>query len=293
MTMDEQAKHRTAEIFSRKDLAWLLAWLGGLMVVWTWNMAFLNQPAFVRLGNASLNTLFVGAFVVVVSCLMGWLGGLALNTLSEARNKSGYLLLTFLFNLIRSVPQIVGVLIGYVILTMLIRADILRSELSQLIWMGCVISVFVFLEIADLVRERIQYFKSLDFVDAMLCCGIKESRIINIDILFKNSRAHLVHKMISVFGITIFLLCSIDFIISVGLSTDVSLSNFPTTLGGLLAKLDSKQDILAISSVLTDIGSIGTLFFEHLQGVSTAFIIVFTLLCLYNISNAFVKRHRL
>ncbi len=293
MTMDEQTKHRTAEIFSRKDLAWLLAWLGGLMVVWTWNMAFLNQPAFVRLGNASLNTLFVGAFVVVVSCLMGWLGGLALNTLSEARNKSGYLLLTFLFNLIRSVPQIVGVLIGYVILTMLIRADILRSELSQLIWMGCVISVFVFLEIADLVRERIQYFKSLDFVDAMLCCGIKESRIINIDILFKNSRAHLVHKMISVFGITIFLLCSIDFIISVGLSTDVSLSNFPTTLGGLLAKLDSKQDILAISSVLTDIGSIGTLFFEHLQGVSTAFIIVFTLLCLYNISNAFVKRHRL
>ncbi len=293
MTMDEQAKHRTTEIFSRKDLSWLLVWVGGLLVVWMWNMAFLNQPAFVRLGNASLNTLFVGAFVVVVSCLMGWLGGLALNALSEARNKSGYLLLTFLFNLIRSIPQIVGVLIGYVVLTILIRADILRSELSQLIWMGCVISVFVFLEIADLVRERIQYFKSLDFVDAMLCCGIKESRIVNIDILFKNSRAHLLHKLISIFGITIFLLCSIDFIISVGLSTDVSLSNFPTTLGGLLAKLDSKQDILAISSALTDISSFGTLFFEHLQGVSTAFIIVFTLLCLYNISNAFVKRHRL
>ncbi|MBI5471272.1 MAG: hypothetical protein HY961_02900 [Ignavibacteriae bacterium] len=278
---------------ARRDLLWLLVWIGGLIIVGAWDFAFLNQPALARLSRAVLNTLFVGTFVVCVSCLMGWLSGITLHALSEARNTFLYYVLTFLFNLIRSIPQIVGVLIGYVVLTLLIRADVLRSELSQLIWMGSVISVFVFLEISDLVRERIQHFKNLDFVDAMLCCGIKESRIVNVDILFKNSRAHLLHKMISVFGITIFLLCSIDFIVSVGLSTDVSLSNFPMTLGGLLAKLDSKQDILAISSAFTDFGSIGALFFEHLQGVSTAFIIVFTLICIYNISNAFVKRHRL
>jgi hypothetical protein len=73
----------------------------------------------------------------------------------------------------------------------------------------------------------------------------------------------------------------------------VSLSNFPITLGGLLAKLDSKQDILAIGAVFTEPSSFPMLFFEHLQGVSTAFTIVFTLLCLYKISNGLVKRLRL
>jgi len=268
-------------------------WAGGLILLWVWNVMFLNPPALAQLKAASLNTLIVGGLVVVFAFVFGWLNGLSLYSLEQAKSNIGYLLLTFVFNLIRSVPQIVGVLIGYVLLTILIRENILRGEFSQLVWMAIVISTFVFLEVVDMVRERIDYYKKLDFFDAMLCCGIYETRIINVDILFKNSRAHLLHKLISIFGISIFLLCSIDFIISVGLSTDVSLSNFPMTLGGLLAKMDSKQDILAIGTILTNWRNMDSLFFEHLQGISTAFIIVFTLVCIYNISNGFVKRHRL
>jgi hypothetical protein len=77
------------------------------------------------------------------------------------------------------------------------------------------------------------------------------------------------------------------------LSTDVSLSNFPVTLGSLLAKLDSKQDILAIGSALSRIANAQSLFFEHLQGVSIVFVIVFSLLCIYKISNGLVKRYHL
>jgi ABC-type microcin C transport system permease subunit YejE len=174
-----------------------------------------------------------------------------------------------------------------------IEQEILRSPLSQLVWMAAVISVFVFLEVVDLIRERIAYYHTLDFFHAMLCCGIKEGRIINREILWKNSRAHLVHKLVSIFGAAVFLQCSIDFIVSVGLSTDVSLSNFPATLGNLLAKLDSKQDILAIGGVFTDILSAPSLLFEHLQGISTAFAIVFTLVCVYKIANGLVRRYRL
>lgn len=276
-----------------KDKLWLLVWWGGLGCLWLWNALFLNAPAFERLREASLNTLLVSILVVAFAFVLGWASAVSLHFLDEARRRSPYLFVTFLFNLIRSVPQIVGVLIGYVVLTLLIQRDALRQETAQLVWLAFVISLFVFLEVTDMIRERIGFYRKSDFFDAMLCCGISEGRIINREILFKNSKAHLLHKLISVFGATIFLLCSVDFIVSVGLSTDVSLSNFPTTLGGLLAKMDSKQDILAIGTVVFDWRNIGSLFFEHLQGISTAWTIVFTLLCLYKISNGFVKRHRL
>jgi hypothetical protein len=127
----------------------------------------------------------------------------------------------------------------------------------------------------------------------MLCSGVRESRIINFDILWKNSIAHIAQKLVSTFAMAIFLQCSIDFIISVGLSTDVSLTNFPVTLGGMLATMDSKQDILAISMLFEEIGYWPNLLFRHLQGVSAAFSLVFTLVCMYRVSNGLIRRHNL
>ena len=278
--------------FRKKDKLWLMIWLAGLAGVALWDAAFLNQPAFALIQTAFVNTLIAGVLVVVFSLVLGWPIGVALHFL-ETQRRFFYLLFTFALNVIRSIPQIVGILVDYIILTIFIEQDILRDQFSQLVWMAFAISLFVFLEVVDLVRERIAYYNKLDFVQAMLCCGIKEGRIINRDILWKNSRAHLLHKMISVFGIAVFLQCSIDFIISVGLSTDVSLSNFPVTLGSLLAKLDSKQDILAIGSVFTKPANATSLLFEHLQGVSVAFVIVFTLFCVYKIANGLVRRFNL
>jgi ABC-type dipeptide/oligopeptide/nickel transport system permease subunit len=200
---------------------------------------------------------------------------------------------TFVLNVLRSIPQIVGVLLGYILLTLFIENDILRSPISQLVWMSFVISIFLFLEIVDLIGERVRYYEKLDFFQAMLCCGIKESRIINHEILWKNSRAHLLHKVVALFGSALFLQCSIDFTVSVGLSTDVSLSNFPVTLGNMLASIDSKQDILAVGAALWHPADLPSLPFRHLQGISVAFLIVFSLLCMYKISNGIVQRYRL
>ena len=216
-----------------------------------------------------------------------------LNSLKSRKNQTGYLFVTFLLNLIRSIPQIVGVLFGYVFVSHLIEKGILHSKIVVFPALACIMSVFIFLELVDLMRERIDHYKKLDFYNAMLVCGIPESRIINFDILWKNSRIHIFNKLISVFGVAVFLQCSVDFIISVGLSTNVSSVNLPTTLGSLLAKIDSKQDILAIGHTLTHPGYLPNIFFEHLQGITVAFLIVFTLLSIYNISNGYAERHRL
>ena len=118
-------------------------------------------------------------------------------------------------------------------------------------------------------------------------------RIINRDILWKNSRLHIFNKLISVFGMAVFLQCSVDFVISVGLSTQVNTVDLPTTLGGVLAHIESKQDILAIGHTLTHPFYFGNLFFQHLQGITTALLIVVSLLCIHNIANGFAERHRL
>lgn len=156
--------------------------------------------------------------------------------------------------------------------------------------MAISIASFQFLEVMDLLNERIEYFKKTDFFNALLVCGVKERTIINKEIFIKNSRAHILNKLIAVFGSSIFLQCSIDFILSIGLSTQISAVNFPITLGNLLARIDSKQDILAIGHTLMNPSYFGNLFFEHLQGITISFIIVFSLICMYKISNAIMER---
>jgi ABC-type microcin C transport system permease subunit YejE len=182
---------------------------------------------------------------------------------------------------------------GYVILTLFIQTGILTSQLYILMAMAIVIALFVFLEIYDLLWERIGHFRRLDFFDAMRVCGISERYIINREIIWRSSLVHLINKMIAIFGAAIFLLCSVDFIISVGLSTEISSVDLPVTLGSLLAKIDSKQDILAIGHTLSHWDYIFRLPFEHLQGITVALVIVFSLLCMYQIGNGYARRFRL
>lgn len=280
------------DLYSQKDRYWFLVWVLGIILIWIWNLLFLNKPALRQLESGFLNTLVISLLVIVLSTIFGW-GITLLHNIFERNFPRIQIGLIFIINLIRSIPQIVGILMGYVVLTILIQQRMITSQFSILIFMALVITIFVFLEIFDLLRERITYFSRRDFFDAMRVCGIKERYIINREIIWRSSRIHISNKLIAIFGISIFLLCSVDFIISVGLSTDVSSVNLPTTLGSLLAKIDSKQDILAIGHSLTHWNYISRLPFEHLQGITVALIIVFTLVCMHQIGNGYARRHHL
>jgi hypothetical protein len=276
-----------------RDQLWAFIWLGVVALLGVWDLLFLNKPALKQVATGFVNTFLVACMVIIFTLVLGWLVTNALHFLQVRRSRVGYLLLTFVLNLLRSIPQVVGILFGYVLVGLMIQTGAIRGNFGAFLLMACIISLFVFVELVDLMRERIDHYRKLDFYDAMLVCGVSESRIINFDILWKNSRIHIFNKLISVFGIAVFLQCSVDFIISVGLSTDVSSVNLPLTLGSLLAKIDSKQDILAIGNALTHPSYIGGIFLEHLQGVTVAFLIVFTLLSIYNIANGYAERHRL
>lgn len=281
------------QIFVKKDFRWIVIWIFGILFAGIWDILFLNKPALRQVTAGFVNTFAIALLVVVFTLLLAWGVTLALHFLKAFRNKMWYLLLTFLLNLIRSIPQIVGILFGYVGVSVLVQTGVLRSPAVIFPLLAFCVSLFVFIEFVDLMRERIAHYQKLDFYNAMRVCGISEGRVVNFDILWKNSRIHILNKLISVFGAAIFLQCSVDFIISVGLSTDVNAVTLPATMGSLLAKIDSKQDILSIGYALTHPGYIGSLFFEHLLGITVAFLIVFSLMSIYHIANGYAERHRL
>ncbi len=286
-------KQQLTNIYRQKDKWWTLVAVLVLLVVAVWDMLFLNRPALNLLFSALGHTLFVAGLVSLFSLLAGWAFSYMLLASADGPWRGLHTALRFVLNLVRSVPQLIGILLGYVGLTVFLVQGNLSGTWLILLLMATVIAIFIFAEMVDLLEERITYFKRLDFYDAMRVCGIPRRKIIHVDILWQNSRLHIINKLIAVFGMSIFLQCSVDFIISVGLSTEVSSVNLPVTLGSLLAKIDSKQDILAIGYSLTHPSYFTNLFFEHLQGVSVAFLIVFLLWSLYKIGNGYARRHRL
>jgi ABC-type dipeptide/oligopeptide/nickel transport system permease subunit len=276
-----------------KDARWLLIWIVGSIAIWTWDVIFLNRPALIQVANGFANTFIIAILVVGFTLVLGWIGTLLLHSLYNRSNRTVYLIATFFLNLIRSVPQIVGILFAYVGVSLLAQNGIVTSKALLFVIMAFCMSFFIFLELVDLMRDRIDHFMKLDFYSAMRVCGIPDRRIINFDILWKNSRMHIQNKLIAVLGYAVFLQCSVDFIISVGLSSDVNDTALPVTLGSLLANIDSKQDVLAIGYTLTHPDYIGNLFLQHLQGMTIAFLIVFSLVSIYHIANGYAERHRL
>ena len=287
--MKTKFKQIFEKLYAQKDKLWLVIWLGGLLLVWGWNLLFLNRPALQRIETGFINSFMIAMLVLVFSLALSWI------TVNSLLLPHRWLrtLFVFLLNILRSIPQIVGILFGYVGITLLLQQGKLQSTFTVLVLMAIVVSLFVFQELVDLMRERVRHFHKSDFYQAMLVRGIAESRIINYDILWMNSRVHIFNKLIAIFGVAIFLQCSVDFIISIGLSTTLSSIDLPVTLGTLLANIDSKQDILAIGNSLMHPSYISKIFFEHLQGVTVAFLIVFSLLSIYKIANGFTERFKL
>lgn len=275
-----------------KNLFWTVIWSGGLLLLWIWDILFLNAPALHKLELAFINTFLIGLIVILFSLVFAWLMTMVIYFSRQYFAGVFSYPISLFINILRSIPQILGILIGYVLITRLLD-DGLIDSIVIIVSIAVIISLFVFLEISDLMLERISHFQKTDFYSAGRVSGLSEFHLINFDILYKNSWVHIFNKMISVFGMAIFLICSIDFIISVGLTTNISAVNLPATLGSMLAQIDSKQDILAVGTTFLNPSYFPNLFFRHLQGISTAFLIVFSLLCIYKISNGYARRHHL
>ncbi len=277
------------QISKEEDKLWLFIFVSGLLTLFIWDFFFLNAPAFRTLLLSVINTYVLGFFTVLIVFLFAWGIVLLKHFLLRRGFKFTASALDLALDFLESIPQVIWVLLAY--LFIIVIADM--SGFALLIFLVFIVSFAFLNEVIDELEERIQHFKNSDFYNAMLALGISENKIINREILWSNSLTHLINKGVNVFASTIFLICSVDFIVSVGLTSNLSLSALPHTLGSLLGNLDSKQDILAIGTIFTNPLYFTELLTKHLQGVSTAFLLIFTLISAYKISNGLIIRKKL
>ncbi|MCK6601214.1 MAG: hypothetical protein L6Q77_05265 [Bacteroidetes bacterium] len=275
------------------DLFWLAIWLLGCLLVLLWDAVFLNKPALIRVWTGFGNTLSVAGISLVTALVFSFF--LSSGFILARWNGFGKLAAAaeLLLSVSRSVPQIIGLLTGFLILTVLVTQEVLTGKAGILTGFGVTVGLVLYYEFSDMLIERARWFEQTDFIAASRTAGIPDFHLLFIEIWWRNSRLHLINKLISGVGSTVFLLCSIDFILSVGLSHSVNAVNFPPTLGSLLAHIDSKQDILAAGLIFSDPSYLAVLFTRHLQGLSVAFLIVFTLACWFKAGISFAERNRL
>ena len=125
----------------RKDIRWLSFWFLGMIVVWIWDALFLDPLSYELVQAAIFNTFFGAGAAVAAALGLGWGGALLLYFLENGKKRFFYLPILFMVNLIRSVPQIIGLLIGYIILSFWMDYGVLQSAAGQTLWMACVIGL--------------------------------------------------------------------------------------------------------------------------------------------------------
>lgn len=270
---------------------WIIGWLLGIALLGFWDMLFLNRPALALLMEACVHSLIIATGSVILAGASGWL--LAMGHYYFRKRPVPAQMLNGLVALLRSVPQVITLIAGYTLLTWMMEREALTQPAGLLALTAVLYAAVTALEFRDLFIQRIALFERSDFIRASLVCGLSEYRVINRDILWHNSKAHLINKTISLGGAVLFLQCSFDFILSVGLSSQVSAANFPVTIGSLLTRMDSKKDILAFGASWTDPSYWPRLLTDHLQGLSLAILLILTLTCLYKFTEEFALRRKL
>ena len=270
----------------RPHMFWFYIWTIGFSLMFFWCSLYLFEGSFDRLKLALLHSFFIALCSIVLALIFSW--SLTLFREVNGYKKSVNLVIDYLFNITNSVPQIIGLLLFYFIVV-----QIADNTFYILFLFSIGTALVIFKEMYELMSEQIRKYWPQEFVQSALTLGVKKSVIINFEILKKKSLEYISAKLLSLFGTSIFLQTSVDYIISVGLSRNINLIEYPLTLGNLLARSESKQDILAISRSIFSPSNIPSLFFEHLLGVSIAFFIIFSLFCFYKITSEYMRYHKL
>jgi len=171
--------------FSKSDPAkfWFRIMIVGLLLIYLWNAAFLYESGFKRWQAALFNSIFVSFVASLLSIFLGWF-------FSYYKYINEYLdkvvvskTIIFFIDAIKSIPQVIGALTGYAILTNLTARDYNLSSFVLLILLSFILGLFLFVEAYDMFNERIAYYKDKDFISALRVLGMKESSIINKEIL--------------------------------------------------------------------------------------------------------------
>ncbi|MGD9900121.1 MAG: hypothetical protein AB7T22_13440, partial [Calditrichaceae bacterium] len=71
------------EFYRQKDYLWALIWSAGILMIWGWDVLYLNEPARRQIEEGFFNTFIIAVMVIVFSTLLSWGVTLALYFLED------------------------------------------------------------------------------------------------------------------------------------------------------------------------------------------------------------------
>ncbi len=285
----EMLKTTTHKIYSSKEKLWSIIFVSFFLLLLVWNFIFLNNTALNKWLIATANTYLLASSATLLAFLFAKIFVDLNLRIFISQNKAASVANRLFLDFLRSIPQVIFLLGGYAIMIFYFSG----FSLINFIWLSFVISLVFLNDAYDEMQNRINFYRQTDFFNASLVAGIPLGKIVNRDILWRNSQPYLVNRAVNIFTASVFLLCSVDFIISVGLTNEINLASLPVTLGNVLANITAKEDILAVREIFVNPLYITELFTKHLEGISAAILLLLTLISGFKISNGLIKKNNL
>lgn len=260
-----------------RPFRWVIHYALLLITLLFWSLWQLNELDLIRLWRAFGVSMLIPTLAVAMTIIAS-IGLIRLQLLDNS-------LIRLLIRLFRSgigaIPQIILLLIGY---TLINQWMITEPNLSHVTVMWLIALIFMLVSLPewlDFVDNLIAVSKREGFYEPMLTLGISELRIVFKDVLWTANRAAIFNKLTLMFGSIFFLDIAMDFIFTVGLTADVQIANFPTTLGQLLASVQSKTDLFSIGRDLPQPWNWNNLVTANLFGTSVTLLIIGTIVTFY------------
>ncbi len=285
----EMLKTTTHKIYSSKEKLWSIIFVSFFLLLLVWNFIFLNNTALNKWLIATANTYLLASSATLLAFLFAKIFVDLNLRIFISQNKAASVANRLFLDFLRSIPQVIFLLGGYAIMIFYFSG----FSLINFIWLSFVISLVFLNDAYDEMQNRINFYRQTDFFNASLVAGIPLGKIVNRDILWRNSQPYLVNRAVNIFTASVFLLCSVDFIISVGLTNEINLASLPVTLGNVLANITAKEDILAVREIFVNPLYITELFTKHLEGISAAILLLLTLISGFKISNGLIEKNNL
>ncbi len=282
-------KTTTHKIYSSKEKLWSIIFVSFFLLLLVWNFIFLNNTALNKWLIATANTYLLASSATLLAFLFAKIFVDLNLRIFISQNKAASVANRLFLDFLRSIPQVIFLLGGYAIMIFYFSG----FSLINFIWLSFVISLVFLNDAYDEMQNRINFYRQTDFFNASLVAGIPLGKIVNRDILWRNSQPYLVNRAVNIFTASVFLLCSVDFIISVGLTNEINLASLPVTLGNVLANITAKEDILAVREIFVNPLYITELFTKHLEGISAAILLLLTLISGFKISNGLIEKNNL
>lgn len=132
----------------RPHIAWLYIWIVGFSTIYFWCSQFLFDGSFSRLKEGLINSLIISVLSICFALFLAWI--MVQFSFRYRENKLVSAIILFFMNGLKSIPQIIGLLICYFLVV-----NSISSKWSMIGYFSVATCFMIFKEMYDLMYNKL------------------------------------------------------------------------------------------------------------------------------------------